>query len=185
MNIPLSDTVNLQYNNGFWGIEYQVAINRDHHLAKNSTKTIVDEIGDLSKIIPVLNRYDVDPQRYNTLRDTYINILKDFKRADVYPFTSPVSWTLKQKSHEHTVKTNKNHFGFLINLLCKSDHQRSNNGVVPEVFTANSHKHAAEVLLNKCLVNDMTVSTFDEFIDVMKLTSMAIVDGMNTAESLK
>lgn len=185
MNIKLSPTISLQFSNGFWNIEKIVEVDSSHHLAKNDTCTEIDNYGDLNRCITALNRYpDIDEVTKLELRKTYINILKDFKGADTFKFENRIRWSVEQGKLKHTVETNKNHHGYMVNYTMKTSHGKSTSGISHKELTANSHANAAEALLSKIVANDITTDNFDDFINTLKDTANNIVSSLKSPERL-
>jgi len=179
-SIKLSDSVSLVCNKLQWSVDYATKVNSEHHLAKKEERECVDHYGDLSRIIPVLTKYAVDVTAINKLRKTYIQCLRDFKDAtkgDEFNFSNKIKWSVTQGNFKHTVQTNKDHRGVLVNMQYNTEHHKS-EGVAKQEFTSPTHQKAAETLLNKTLLNVVTTDSLDEFIEHLKDETNRIVIAM-------
>ena len=169
-SIKLSDSVSLVCNELQWSVDYATKVNNNHHLAKNEERECVDHYGDLCRIIPALTKYAVDVTAINQLRKAYIQCLREFKEAtqgDEFNFSNKIKWSVTQGDFKHTVQTNKEHRGVLVNMQYNTEHHKS-EGVAKQEFTSPTHHKAAETLLNKTLLNVVTTDSLDDFIEHMK-----------------
>ena len=179
--IKLSDSVSMVCTKLHWSVDYATKVNSNHHLAKNEEREMIDHYGDLSRAIPVLNKYAVEPVTIAKLRKAYIECLRDIKAAtesDDFNFANKITWTVTQGDFVHTVSTNKEHRGVLVQMQYKTGHHKS-EGVAKQEFTSPTHQKAAETLLNKSLVNVVVTDSLDDFITVMKEETARIIDSMN------
>lgn len=176
--IQLSETVSLVCAKLHWSIDYATKVNTNHHLSKNEERESVDHYGDLSRLIPKLNQYDVDVAVVKKIRNAYVGCLRELKAittSEEFDFSNKIKWTVTQGIFTHTVKTNKDHRGILVNMEYNTEHHKS-EGIAKFEFTAPSHYKAAEMLLNKTLMNVLTTDKVDDFIDHMKHETMLIAN---------
>lgn len=189
MNITISDTVSLTFNKGFWNIEYQAEVNKSHHLAKNDTRLMTENCGDLNRCITALTAYignGITTERYVELRKAYVQALRKFKESssgDDYKFGHIIRWKVKQKDMEHSVTTNKNHHGFFLQYTYTTDHKKS-DGYVHDEYTAVSHAKAAETMLNKTIAECEIDGTFENFVGMIDTYSSDISESMGNFEKM-
>ena len=179
-SIKLSDSVSLVCNKLQWSVDYATKVDSNHHLSKNEERECVDHYGDLSRIIPALTKYSVDVVTINKLRKAYIQCLRGFKDAtkgEEFNFSNKIKWSVTQGNFKHTVQTNKEHRGVLVNMQYNTEHHKS-EGVAKQEFTSPTHQKAAETLLNKTLLNVVTTDSLDDFIEHMKNETDRIIVAM-------
>lgn len=178
--ITLSNSVSLVFSKLHWSVDYATKVDASHHLAKNEERDLVDHYGDLSRLIPALTQYNVERDVISKLRKTYIECLRDIKSAttsDKFNFKNKIKWEVVQGKFKHTVSTNKQHNGVLINLEYNTGHHKS-EGAAKQEFTAPNHQKAAEVLLNKTLMNVIVNDSLDEFVEHMRIETKRIIDSL-------
>lgn len=182
-SIPLSTSVSLVFKKLHWSIDFTRKVNTDHHLAKNEDRDFMDHYGDLSRLIPALGKYTVEPSTITTLRKNYIQCLREIKEAtndSKFDFSNKIKWTVVQGDLVHTVKTNKVHRGVYVEFQYDTEHHKS-EGCSNDSFTAPTHQKAAEMLLNKTIMNAIPELSFDALINTMNSETSRIVESLTAA----